>query len=92
MLALRLEDPAPPSVDPLIPAGARALAEEFESHAASLGATFSRFEQACLDIGTGLGEAVPDLADLATMFRLAFRRARKRGHREGLCGFSDDVG
>ncbi len=68
MLALRLEDPTPPSVDPLIRAGGRALAEEFETHAASLGATFSRFEQACLDIGAGLGEAVPGLADLATMF------------------------
>ena len=68
MLAFRLEDPAPPSVDPLACAGARALAEEFETHAASLGATFSRFEQACLDIGARLGEAVPGLADLATMF------------------------
>ena len=68
MLALRPEDPAPPPVDPLTGSGARALAEEFEIHATSLGATFSRFEQACLDIGARLGEAVPGLADLATMF------------------------
>ncbi len=68
MLALRLEDPTPPPVDSLSRADVRALAEEFETQAAALGETFSRFEQACLDVGARLGEAVPGLENLATMF------------------------
>ena len=67
MLALRLEQSTAPSVDLLIGAGARALTEEFETHAAALGAACSGFEQACLDIGARLGEAIPGLTELATM-------------------------
>ena len=67
MHALRHEDYAPPSVYALARVGAQALADEFETQAAALGAASSGFEQACLDIGARLGEATPGLAELATM-------------------------
>jgi len=47
---------------------AEALTQELRAHARSLHTTFPRLERACLDVGAGLGEAMPGLAELAALF------------------------
>jgi hypothetical protein len=47
---------------------AQDLAQELKTHAQALETTFAKLEHACLDVGAGLGQAIPGLADLAALF------------------------
>jgi hypothetical protein len=63
---------ANPAAAPQLPSAASAqaleLAGELRRRANSLDATFSQFEQTCVDSGARLAEALPSLSVLATAF------------------------
>jgi hypothetical protein len=68
MCALAVNLAATPRLPSAAPAQALELAGELRKRADSLDATFSQFEQTCVDGGARLGDALPSLSVLATTF------------------------